>query len=153
MNKCFRKRNRNECESQHYCRGWMQVMQINASQRCTKTTTKNNNRETKSHPNLPDVWAKISFGQDFILNWLNGKCCYPVSIQTKWPFNALNLCSYALCNTTWPSWHSVNSTTNASLPEAQSQGKGHGSMANGLFDADISGVCILQTGHFRNYRM
>ena len=92
----------------------MQVMQINASQWCTwqtKTTTKNNNRETKTHPNLPDVWAKISFGQDFILDWLNGKCClvsYPVSIQTKQPFNALNLCSYALC-TTLPDHHDTQS--------------------------------------------
>ena len=56
-----------------------------------------------------------------------------VNIQTNWPLNALNLCCIRpLYSASWPSWHSVNSTNNASLPKGQSHGHGCCSVANGI---------------------
>ena len=137
MNKCFRKRNRNECESWHYCRGWMHVTRNKHLTTMYLASLKNETKKSKICL-ISEPWSALC-QPDFIFNGLNGKCCQvscPVSIRTEWPLNALNLCY--ICpryNTSRPSLPQVESTNNVSLPKVQSQGQGCGSVANGLLFA------------------
>ena len=75
-----------------------------------------------------------------------GNAAKSVSIQTKRPLNALNLCYIRpMYNAGWPSWHSVDSTSNASLPDAWSQGQGRGSVTNGLLNERKTEALLVAT--------
>ena len=99
MNKCFRKRNINECKSWHYCWGWMQIMWINTSQQCTWQIFKKSKKS---------VWC---LSHDLLLSQL------PCGHSDKTASMTWIFVAYALCTTlaNHPDTQSIVQTTHLCL--------------------------------------
>ena len=118
------------CEGQPYSRG------CTGQQQQKKKVKQESQKERERGQNfeLPDVWGMISHIRASFSKYWMGNAAKSVTLWVSRQNGLLktHCCIRPMYNAKWPSWHSVDSTNYVSLPKAQSQGQGHGSVANGL---------------------
>ena len=112
-----------------------------------KQKQKLNKKKRSQNVKLPDVLRHDQPCQGYRarIEWEMLLSQLPCGHSDKTAFNALtHCCIRPMCNARWPSWHSVDSTNYASLPDVRSHGQGHGSVANGLLADDCWFCQIFQ---------